>query len=238
MSLLKDLNSGKYNLILILIISVFIFHQYWCKFNSNKESMTDINSIKSIIDSIYKADIEAIRTLADTSKKLQEGKYTVSGNLTVLGSFNYLPKGTIVAYAYPTAPQGWAICNGQNGTPNLTNRFIYGAGNRKINDTGGIEMVTLNLDQIPSHKHGMKSAGKHKHKINSDWKVWPPGTYNTHCAGGNITTGDRAAQSFKRLSDISTFEDGEHKHSIINTGGSQAHENMPPFYVLTYIMKL
>jgi len=237
MSLLKDLNSGKYNLILILIISVFIFHQYWCKFNSNKESMTDINSIKSIIDSIYKADIEAIRTLADTSKKLQEGKYTVSGNLTVLGSFNYLPKGTIVAYAYPTAPQGWAICNGQNGTPNLTNRFIYGAGNKQINNTGGSETVKLDDTQIPSHAHkvnGSTSAnGNHSHSFGV-------GGGGGSSGGGRGTTSGYTCGSC--AFNANTDGNGNHSHTFNvtseKTGGNQAHDNMPPFFVLNYIMKL
>ena len=31
MTLLEDLNTGKYNLVLIGILFVFMFHQYWCK---------------------------------------------------------------------------------------------------------------------------------------------------------------------------------------------------------------
>jgi len=30
---------------------------------------------------------------------------------------------------------------------------------------------------------------------------------------------------------------GDHTHTIQNTGGNDAHENMPPYYVLAYIMK-
>ena len=37
--------------------------------------------------------------------------------------------GMIMMYTGSTAPSGWAICNGQNGTPDLRNRFIVGAGN-------------------------------------------------------------------------------------------------------------
>ena len=51
-------------------------------------------------------------------------------------------------------PVGWALCNGQNGTPDLTDKFIIGAGNKyNIGATGGEEQVTLTEDQIPSHNH-------------------------------------------------------------------------------------
>ena len=84
MSLLEDLKSGKYNIILIGIIFVLIFHQYWC--TSNKEPMTNVsNEISAAISRIYKADVEAIRNLADLSKKLQDGGLTLPGNLTVQG---------------------------------------------------------------------------------------------------------------------------------------------------------
>ncbi len=53
-----------------------------------------------------------------------------------------------------TSCQGWAICNGNNGTPDLTNRFIVGVGEQYMpGDTGGSDAVTLTVDQIPSHTH-------------------------------------------------------------------------------------
>ena len=41
-----------------------------------------------------------------------------------------LPTGVIVMWsgAVSTVPSGWALCNGQNGTPDLRDRFIVGAG--------------------------------------------------------------------------------------------------------------
>ena len=95
MGLLEDLSSGKYNLILIGIIFIFIFHQYWCgsrfsrsmRQNRCKEQMTNVsNDINAAISRIYKADVEAIRNLADLSKKIQDGGLTVAGNLIVRGT--------------------------------------------------------------------------------------------------------------------------------------------------------
>lgn len=40
----------------------------------------------------------------------------------------FLPKGTIVAmYSLDPIPKGWVLCDGNNGTPDLRNRFIKGA---------------------------------------------------------------------------------------------------------------
>ena len=59
---------------------------------------------------------------------------------------------------------GWALCNGANGTPNLSNQFLLaGAGPQTVGPpypSGGANSVTLMPKQIPqlswsgSHAHG------------------------------------------------------------------------------------
>lgn len=39
---------------------------------------------------------------------------------------NMLPEGVITAYHGDAIPDGWAICDGQNGTPDLVGKFIIG----------------------------------------------------------------------------------------------------------------
>ncbi len=133
------------------------------------------------------------------------------------GNSNYtytslVPTGTIMAYNGSTAPNGWVLCDGTNGTPNLKGRFILGSGSnadlstRTLGQTGGAETVTLTVDQIPPHNHhfsGANSESQYKYINNS----------------GDI------ARSTNAEADTN------------NTGGDKPHENMPPFYVLTYIMK-
>ena len=124
--------------------------------------------IKEAISQIYLADVEAIRNLSEVASKLQkDGGLTIPGNLTIRGSFNYLPKGTIVAFNSDKAPEGWALCNGANGTPDLRGRFLIGYNEtkedyNKIGKTGGTEFHKLTLDEIPGHNHG--EAGEHTHK--------------------------------------------------------------------------
>jgi microcystin-dependent protein len=55
-------------------------------------------------------------------------------------------------------PSGWALCDGNNGTPNLTGKFLYGwdtANSIDIGDTGGT------TDR--AHIHSVSSDGSHTH---------------------------------------------------------------------------
>jgi len=110
-------------------------------------------------------------------------------------------------------PSGWVLCNGQNGTPNLTNQFVIGAGNRyPVGRTGGQEQVTLTTQQMPIHNH---SNGEFRYLLKSD---------------GNQTMAD---------SNWTVAEPNlAHQGQILNAGGNQPHENMPPYYALAFIMKL
>lgn len=56
----------------------------------------------------------------------------LSGNLLkVLQSIvmsKCIPSGVILSFAGSTIPDGWALCNGQNGTPDLRDKFIVTSG--------------------------------------------------------------------------------------------------------------
>lgn len=73
-----------------------------------------------------------------------------------------VPTGAILMWSgsIATIPSGWALCNGANGTPDLRNRFIVGAGSSYgVGATGGADTVTLTVNQIPSHNHQMNHTG-------------------------------------------------------------------------------
>lgn len=53
-----------------------------------------------------------------------------------------------------TIPSGWVLCNGSNGTPDLRDRFVVGAGSTyAVSDTGGEATHTLTAAEMPSHTH-------------------------------------------------------------------------------------
>lgn len=127
-----------------------------------------------------------------------------------------LPTGCIVLWSgsESAVPDGFALCNGQNGTPDLRDRFVLGSGTKhSVGDTGGAEQVTLTVEQMPIHGHYINTNNPSGTNIASAY--WNSQYINT----GTI------------VKNLSRFETAW-------TGGGKAHNNMPPYYVLAYIMKI
>ena len=154
------------------------------------------------------ADFVGIGTTSPGSKLEVHGEVK-----SVVGSteFYMVPKGGIIIWsgAQAAIPTGWALCNGSNGTPDLRDRFIVGAGNEySVNQSGGEKNHTLTTDEMPSHSHVGARNWATVEGTGSTVFRWgdPAGTYNT----------------------ADTY----------TAGGGQAHENRPPYYALCYIMKI
>ena len=75
------------------------------------------------------------------------------GDGSNLSSVPGVPVGGIIMWSGATnnIPTGWALCDGQNGTPNLQDKFIVGAGSTyAVDATGGSADATL-----VSHTHNL-----------------------------------------------------------------------------------
>ncbi len=152
-------------------------------------------------------------------------------------TFYMVPKGGIIMWSGPidSIPVGWALCNGANGTPDLSNRFIVSAGAAyAIGDTGGVDSCSLTINGLPSHDHGgsvdgtTNSSGTHNHTMtirSGDATTTVIGQGNI---GGIIGTG-------------TVNNSGSHTHTFTATvsaqGGGHAHENRPRYYALAFIMR-
>ena len=159
--------------------------------------------------------------------------------LATLDTSSLIPRGAIVMWsgAVDAIPEGWALCDGSNGTPDLRDRFIVGAGGSyNVGDTGGANTVTLTADQMPRHRHqagtlATTAAGLHKHGYREPGGLIYP---------ANPTGGSTPALKMTEL--WYTEEAGDHNHTIFGwtsyTGDGKAHENRPPYYALCFIMKL
>ncbi|MEA5622219.1 hypothetical protein [Nostoc sp. UHCC 0251] len=126
-------------------------------------------------------------------------------------------------------PKGWAICDGNNGTPDLRDRFVIGAGNNQKGFTGGSSSVILTIDNMPSHKHSgiTNESGRHNHK------------YNTAVLSQQDHDKDDELWSWK-YEDKYTEHGGEHQHSFETDerGNGQSFDILPPYIALFFIMKL
>lgn len=129
-----------------------------------------------------------------------------------------VPIGTIIAWAgsQEEIPSGWYLCDGNNGTPNLIDRFVMGGASP--GKTGGSATHTHTLTTAGSHTHSSVLSKAHRHST-------------TVLGDDDYTKGDN----------YSTTE-GSHSHSL-NSGGSHNHggtnpaSNEPPYYSLAFIMK-
>ena len=126
-----------------------------------------------------------------------------------------------------TIPTGWALCNGTDGTPNLTDRFIMGAGNTYgVNQTGGYKDATL-----VSHNHtgSTGGAGGHSH------------TYTGRSGSTKVDNSGMIGASSYPLGapTVNTSAVSNHTHSVsVSTQGvSATNRNLPPYYALAYIMR-
>jgi hypothetical protein len=75
-----------------------------------------------------------------------------------------MPSGGIIMWSgsVATIPAGWLLCNGANGTPDLRNRFVLGAGSSYVpGATGGSSTHELTINELPYHNHGGKIGRAH-----------------------------------------------------------------------------
>jgi microcystin-dependent protein len=196
----------------------------------------------------------------DVNGSIKSNSVVTTNTLTVPGFPNnaLVPAGLICMWSgAPTAiPNGWEICDGSNGTPDLRGRFIvgYDAGSSTspviapndgvtknygaLGNTGGETGHTLAKAELPKHIHlignvtdgaSLSNPGDHSH------------TYQARDGSGHETGNASNNLGYRQYS---TGGGGNHTHTG-NTGdgtsaglNNQAHENRPPYYVLAFIMKL
>lgn len=152
-----------------------------------------------------------------------------------LRTFSGVPIGGIIMWSgsLTAIPTGWALCDGQNGRPNLTDRFVLGYGKRAVGVTGGAETVTLGTSHMPSHNHAvtLTTDGSHSHSFTAYHA-----NFRHEGTASEGSTKDDGDGSFS----IGTSTNGAHTHSASSgyTGGNAAHDNMPPYYVLAFIIRV
>ncbi|WP_289079194.1 tail fiber protein [uncultured Thalassospira sp.] len=171
-----------------------------------------------------------------------------------------VPTGALLPFAGVVAPSGYLICDGGEvskelfadlyavigdafgvagvGTdfklPDMRGRAPVGAGlgdglsDRVLGAFGGEEAHQLTVDEMPNHNHGgvTSTNGNHSHSA----------------VGGSPSTGaliEMSGQAYLRSQgSVSTSSSGAHNHTISAQGGDQPHNNMQPFVVINYIIKV
>jgi len=152
--------------------------------------------------------------------------FTVVGTATATKFEGYgtIPIGGIIMWSGASVPTGWALCDGTQGTPDLRGRFVLSSGTgsgltpRSIGQTGGKESHVLSTAEMPSHNHATWLGNN----------GLPDGSGDRHSTVAylmdpNINYGATPTRAWYNTS---------------SSGNGSAHTNMPPFYVLAFIMRV
>ncbi len=140
-----------------------------------------------------------------------------NGNLSSI----QFPKGIIVIWngLSTSVPEGWALCDGTQGTPDLRGKFVLGVNPNSENTTyrtiggaGGSETNTLTVAQLPAHTHMYRT--------------------NMYLGAGGGSPAPGPTQNQDRNWNRDWYGGTD------PTGEGKPVNNMPPYLVLAYIMKL
>jgi microcystin-dependent protein len=142
------------------------------------------------------------------------------------------------------APQGWALCNGQqlpinqnqalfsllgttyggNGQttfalPNLRGRVpVHMGSGFTLGQQAGTSAVTVNMQTLPQHLHFMQATN----------------TGATLAAASGNLLGSVSSNAYITPTNLTTLQPS----SVTSVGGSQPHENRQPFSVLNFCIAL
>ena len=205
-----------------------------------KDSLSTGNPAKVIkgteIDAEYTAIASAISSKADSNSPTltgtplaptaSSGTNTTQIATTAFVLANGVPSGMIALWSGSVAsvPSGWYLCNGSNGTPDLRDRFVVGAGSTyAVAATGGSANAI-----VVSHTHtATVTDSGHTHTV----------AVSTSYTGADNPSGD--TRQLQVAGGATTTASAVTGISVANstTGSSGTNANLPPYYALAYIMK-
>jgi len=156
-----------------------------------------------------------------------------AGGATPVGGI-IMWNGTVAAIANLV---GWALCNGENGTPDLRDKFIVGAGDSYNPGAQGGRKNAI----IPSHSHGITDNG-HNHNIAHTHSYTDPtiGAYPHLKTDSHGTAVEYPTVNGGTTAAASTNSSGNRGTgiSVNSTGSDVTNKNLPPYYALCYIIRL
>jgi microcystin-dependent protein len=157
----------------------------------------------------------------------------------------FLAEIRLMSFAFP--PKGWAMCNGQllpinqnqalfsilgttyggNGTtnfalPNMQGRAPMNTSNsHPLGQSAGEEHHSLAASEMPVHRHVLRASGK-------------TAASSSPNAGVLAAPGRGATPAFAAATNLVPLNPA----AIATTGGSQPHENRPPYLALNFVIAL
>jgi hypothetical protein len=162
---------------------------------------------------------------------IKTGERLVATDITDL---TFFPKGTILTFSSEAwsatsaeFKKVWKVCDGQNGTPNLIDRFLRGGAASDFTTGGGADSVALVKENLPKHGHTISDPG-HSHVYNTKTSTMPQSGSATWCWVGDASVFTSPAQTGISVND--TFPD--------QAAYAQAFSVVPKYFTVIYIVKV
>jgi len=165
-----------------------------------------------------------LKTSAGTTIGTYDNIYGIVGVQTAVGTT--IPAGMISLWygSIGSIPSGWYLCDGTNGTPDLRDRFIVGAGTTySVAATGGSKDAIL-----VSHTHTATST------------VTDPGHFHNYSVVSTSGGAGGGTSSYTNTASVATTTKTTGitvATSNTTEGVSGTNANLPPYYALAYVMK-
>ena len=162
------------------------------------------------------------------------GQVLATNGSGVLAWANGIPTGAILLWSGASSliPGGWRLCDGTNGTPDLRDRFVVGAGNSYAvgAQDGSKDAVVV------SHTHTKTVGDSGTHTHNVIFRSSGSGSGGLNGAQVDTSTANVPVNQYGSVAEAG----GNHTHllTIDSAGVSGTNKNLPPYYALCYIMKI
>jgi hypothetical protein len=176
------------------------------------------------------AELNILDGVTATTAEINYLDGVTSNVQTQIDNFIAIPSGGIIMWSGSIAsvPSGWYLCDGNNGTPDLRNRFVVGAGDTYAVDATGGSADAVVVAHTHTYSGSTNTTGAHTHTIEAPTPGASTLTFNKGSESGTPGT-------------FSTSSAGNHSHTFSGTtassGSSGTNANLPPYYALAYIMK-
>lgn len=203
-------------------------------------------SEKYSVPSSYTAPLSGMNMDSAIGNLVKKAQLIESRISDIEGKTGSIPKGIICMWSgsIEDIPGGWHLCDGTEGTPDMSNRFIVGIGSKyAIGDTGGKDNIT----EVIYHSHSgtattvtnkssqsvsISSSGIHDHKditINTSGThmhtVQFQGWNNCTGSGRQVISRNRNTNDSVETTHLKTNDgEGGHTHKFsISQSGSHTH---------------
>lgn len=142
-----------------------------------------------------------------------------------------LPTGSIIIWTSNIfrIPYGYVLCDGNNGTPDLRNKYIQQVSGQE-GTTVGSNSITLSTTNLPQHTHPLtiEQRGDHIHQIDGSVQE------------GRRTSTDQTEYGPDNIYEGETGIAGDHSHTftLSTVGGGEAVVNEPINIKVHFIQKI